>query len=62
MILSAFALVVIVLVGSEIWVSRYGLQITDEVVAAYSILTVFGFIVTYLYRKQKYRSAIEPAK
>jgi uncharacterized PurR-regulated membrane protein YhhQ (DUF165 family) len=62
MISLAVILVVIVFVGSEIWVSRYGPQITNKVVAAYSILAVIGFITTYLYRKPKYRSAIEPAK
>jgi len=56
MISLAVILVVIVFVGSEIWVSRYGPQITNKVVAAYSILAVIGFIVTYLYRKPKYRS------
>jgi hypothetical protein len=60
MVLLAFILVVIVFVGSEVWVSRYGPQITDRVVAAYSILAAFGFIAMYLYRKPKYTSAIEP--
>jgi hypothetical protein len=58
----AVILVTIVFVGSEIWVSRYGPQITNEVVAAYSVLAVFGFIVAYLYWKSKYRSAIGPIK
>ena len=62
MISLAIILVVIVFVGSEIWVTRYGPQITNEVVTAYSILAVLGFIGVYLYRKSKYRSAIEPAK
>ena len=62
MITLAIVLLVIVVVGPEIWVSRYGPQITDEVVAAYSILAVFGFIMVYLYLKPKYRSSIEPAK
>ena len=53
---------VIVFVGSEIWVSRYGPQITDRVVAAYSILAAFGFIVTYLNRKPKYASRVESTK
>ena len=59
MITLAIVLLVIVVVGPEIWVSRYGPQITDEVVAAYSILAVFGFIMVYLYLKPKYRSGIE---
>ena len=62
MVSLAVILVIIVLVGSEIWVSRYGPQITNEVVAAYSILAVFGFIIMYLYWKPKYRSGIEPMK
>jgi len=62
MVLLGVVLVVIVFVGSEIWVSRYGTQITDRVVAAYSILAVFGFIVTYLYRRPKYASHVEPTK
>jgi len=62
MITLATVLLVIVVVGPEIWVSRYGPQITDEVVAAYSILAVFGFIMVYLYLKPKYRSSIERAK
>ena len=60
MALSAVILVVIVFVGSEVWVSRYGQQITTKVVAAYSILATFGFIIMYLYRKPRYHSAIEP--
>jgi len=60
--LLAVILVVIVFVGSEIWVSRYGPQITNEVVAAYSILAVFGFIIVYHYRKSKYGSATESTK
>jgi hypothetical protein len=59
MITLAIVLLVIVVVGPEIWVSRYGPQITDEVVAAYSILAVLGFIMVYLYLKPKYRSGIE---
>ena len=55
MISLAIILVVIVFVGSEIWVTRYGPKITNEVVTAYSILAVLGFIVVYLYRKSKYR-------
>ena len=62
MITLAIVLLVIVVVGPEIWVSRYGPQITDEVVAAYSILAVFGFVMVYLYLKPKYRSSIEPTK
>ena len=58
----AVILVVIVFVGSEIWVSRYGPQMTNEVVAAYSILALFGFIISYLYWKSKYGSAMEPTK
>ena len=57
MISMAIILVVIVFVGSEIWISRYGAQITDKVVAAYSILAAFGLIVEYLYWKPKYRSS-----
>jgi predicted Na+-dependent transporter len=57
MISMAVILVVIVIVGSEIWVSRYGAQITNRVVAAYSILAIFGFVVEYLYWKPKYRSS-----
>jgi len=62
MALLAGILAVIVFVGSEIWVSRYGPQIADRVVAAYSILAAFGFVAMYLYRKPKYPSAIEPTK
>ena len=62
MVLLGVVLVVIVFVGSEIWVSRYGPQITDRVVAAYSILAAFGFIVTYLNRKPKYASRVESTK
>jgi len=62
MIFLAVTLVVIVFFGSEIWVSRYGTQITEKVVAAYSILAVFGFIIMYLYWKSKYGSAIELTK
>jgi hypothetical protein len=57
MISMAVILVVIVTVGSEIWVSRYGAQITNKVVAAYSILALFGLIVEYLYWKPKYGSS-----
>jgi len=56
MITLAVILLVIVFVGPQIWVSRYGPQITNEVVAAYSILAVFGFVIMYLYWKPKYRS------
>ena len=59
MITLAVVLLVIVFVGPEIWVSRYGPQITGKVVAAYSILAVLGFTITYLYLKPKYRSGIE---
>jgi predicted anti-sigma-YlaC factor YlaD len=62
MIILAVILLVIVFVGPQIWVSRYGPQITDEVLAAYSILAALGFIMMYLYWKPKYRSGIEPAK
>jgi len=62
MIILAVILLVIVFVGPQVWVSRYGPQITDEVVAAYSILAVLGFIMMYLYWKPKYGSGIEPAK
>ena len=57
MVSMAVILVVIVIIGSEIWVSRFGAQITNRVVAAYSILAVFGLIVEYLYWKPKYRSS-----
>ena len=50
----AVILVVIVFVGPQIWVSRYGPQIINEAVAAYSILAIFGFIIMYLYWKPKY--------
>ena len=62
MITLAVILVVIVLVGPQIWMSRYGPQIGNEAVAAYSILAVFGFIMMYLYWKPKYRSGIQPTK
>jgi hypothetical protein len=62
MITLGVILVVIVSVGPQIWASRYGPQIVNEAVAAYSILAVFGFIIMYLYWKPKYRSGIEPAK
>jgi hypothetical protein len=52
----AVILLVIVLIGPQIWVSRYGPQITNEVVSAYSILAVFGYIVMYFYWKHKYAS------
>jgi len=55
-------LLVIVFVGPQIWVSRYGPQITNEVVAAYSSLALLGFMVMYLYWKPKYRSSIEATK
>ena len=51
MVLLALILVVIVFVGSEIWVSRYGPQIADRLVAAYSILAAFSFVAMYLYRR-----------
>ena len=62
MIILAVILVVIVFVGPQIWVSRYGPQIANEVVAAYSALAVFGFIMMYLYWKPKYRSDIQPTE
>ena len=62
MIILAVILVVIVFVGPQIWVSRYGPQIANEVVAAYSSLAVFGFIMMYLYWKPKYRSDIQPTE
>ena len=62
MISLAVILVVIVFVGSEIWVTRYGPEITNEVVTAYSILAVLGFIVVYLYRKSKYGSTMAHTK
>jgi uncharacterized membrane protein len=62
MITLAVILLVIVFVGPQIWVSRYGPQITYEVVAAYLILAVLGFTIMYLYWKPKYKSDIEPVK
>ena len=62
MITLAVILVVIVSVGPQILASRYGPQIINEAVAAYSILAVFGFVMMYLYWKPKYRSDIQPTK
>ena len=60
MITLGVTLLVIVFIGPQIWVSRYGPQITDEAVAAYSILAVLGFIMMYFYLKPKYRPDVEP--
>jgi len=62
MIMLGVILLLIVFVGPQIWVSRYGPQITNEAVAAYSILAVLGFIIMYLYLKPKYRSDVEPTR